>query len=329
MGKSKPSLFYFSALLTAGLFAFTYFFLILYFSIEATPLRQVLNSHLSLRDFGLLALCFLFFEAGFIPWTHQESRFRNLWDFKFSFFLLHSLILMAVMTLAAWLFSLEILPLIKMASLAALSLLLLPSARYTVGSILRVVFLTLERPLPYSALGGGGVELYGLPFYFSGDAFIREGVRVLNQARRFGFAIGFFSISFDPVELIHRGKNPFVDRPVLHQLLFLLTEKNRIYEPWTYFPDQSHFASILLLTSPTDIQAVVARFSETLKSGEIYAADKKLAISFKIAAACGKPEPTPGLRNKDAQVVEQELAKLRAALGEQKEVIATRELKLL
>jgi len=277
---NRPNL----AFALSGLFVFFLGALLLVTGVFWTPMGPRLGFYMKLGDFAMLLGALAVFLPGFVVWARRTPAFRKLQNFRAPAFLAHLAILYAATVAGAWAWSFTAVhPLVKCFALATGGMLVFPSIRQVGGFVMRVVFFWLLRtgvPLPAS---DDPVEGFALASYTPPSRFIQRALQCLNQARRFDLQIGVLLIAFDPAQVNRSPEHPAVERPILHQLLFLLTELNRQYEPWTYLHGHAVFMNALLLSGPHHVGPVCDRFARILRdrargiSGE--------PVSFRILAA--------------------------------------------
>jgi hypothetical protein len=268
----------------SGLFLFFLGALILVTGVYWTPMGPRLGFYMKIGDFVMLLAAFLVFLPGFVFWAGRHQAFRKLPQYRAPTFLLHLAILYGATVFGAWGWSLAAVnPLVKLFALATLGMLVLPSLRQVAGFVMRVVFFTLLRTGVPAPAAADPVEQFALPSYTPPSRFYQRTLQCLNQARRFDLQIGILLIAFDRGQIDRKPDHPAVERPLLHQLLFLLTELNRQYEPWTYLHGRGIFMNALLLSGPHHVGPICDRFARILRdrargiSGE--------PLGFRILAA--------------------------------------------
>jgi len=303
----------------AGVFTFFYFVVFAYAGVTLLSPGK-LSPYLNLPDLGILLLSLSAFFLVYAPWAlAQLKKFEpppRLGPFKFLF---HSGVIFALVCLVSWLLKAPFLkPLLKVVCTGSLAAMALPSARALALSILRTVVSShSSRNTNNPVLTGRNFShpRLGLQPTTSEEAFLKSSLGLAAQARRLNLRVGMAALLPGPE--LSGGK---MEPSPRDQILFLLEEKNRSYEPWFYLPEKNIFIATLLLVPSDDAKGYIKRVAASVKQNDVWLDGARLHLPFKFRFLHG---PWPEKQTGDEMVLRFWLEVIaERILGQDDEIVA-------
>lgn len=281
-------------MLLAGVFTFFYFVVFAYAGVSLLAPGK-LNPYLTGADLGILLLSLVVYFLAFTPWAlTQIKKFDQPPRLGLIRFFLHSALLFFLVCLVSWLLKNPILkPLLKVVCTGSLAAFALPSAQAIALSILRTVL--TSHHLGHGANTGSHVRTLshprlGIQPSTTEEAFLKSSLGLAAQARRLNLRVGIAALLPGPEVSV--GK---MDPSPRDQILFLLEEKNRSYEPWFYLPEKNIFIATLLLVPSDDPKGFIKRVANSVKQNDVWLDGARLHVPFKFRFLHGPwPEKQTG-----------------------------------
>ncbi len=261
----------------SGIFIYFYFLVFVYAGVSLFSPGK-LSPYLSPRDLVIFLISLGVFFAVFIPWVLRElSNLESVPKFSPGRLILHSLIVFGILCLTGWVLgSAFFKPLLRILCEATLALALLPSARTISLMIIRLV-VRLPELSTYGPPGG----VHAMPKTPT-DLFLKSSLRLVSQARRLKLRVVMAALLPEPE--VRGGKN---EPSPKDQILFLLEEKNRSYEPWHYVEEKNCFITTILLGPTDEPQAFVGRVVNSIKINDVWLDGARLHLPFKLRLVHG------------------------------------------
>lgn len=308
--------------LFAGVFSFFYFVVFAYAGVSLLSPGK-LSPYLNLTDLGFLLLSLGVYCLVFIPWAlRQLNRWEAAPRLGLLRFLFHSSLLFGLICLISWLLKAPFLkPLLKVVMTGALAALALPSASALALSILRTVAASSgHRHSPNAPSSGRTLShpRLGIQPSSAEEAFLKSSLGLAAQARRLNLRVGVAALLPGPE--INLGQ---MDPSPRDQILFLLEEKNRSYEPWFYLPEKKIFITTLLLVPSDDPKGFIKRVAASVKQNDVWLDGARLHLPFKLRFIHG---PWPEKQTGDEMVLRFWLEVIAERIQDQDDEIVTEKL---